>query len=131
MNNQIIRKAIAEIEKDKSKKKNDTLGSVLDLLKSLRDFMQEVEDCIDKLDDETQKDKIRKFDKSLDEFSAVLIELAKEGIVSIRNRGENMVEQPPVEESVPDSRRQPVQMMARPMIPVSPEYYANRLKKDI
>lgn len=90
----------------KKSKKGDGINAVLVLMKELRDFQDRVEACLEAQDIEDIAAKIRSFDTHLDEMYGTLLDIASNGIKSVRrNRsgegGESQYSKPPVMMGVP------------------------------
>lgn len=96
---------------DIKKKKSDDFSPVLDLMKALRDFQEEVETALEDIGDEELKATFESFDSKIDDMYAALLKAAEKGIQAIRKRNGNIsdpvLDTPPVEtapvESMPET----------------------------
>jgi hypothetical protein len=73
-------------EKEKTKKKGGSLGSVFKLVQDLIDFEENIQEAIDAQEMAENKSKIESFLADIDKMYAVLLDIAKEGIAAARSQ---------------------------------------------
>lgn len=73
------------------KKKSDDFSPVLDLMKALRDFQEEVETALEDIGDEELKATFESFDSKIDDMYSALLKAAEKGIQAIRKRNGDIV----------------------------------------
>lgn len=86
-------------EKEKTKKKGGSLGSVFKLVQDLIDFEENIQEAIDAQEMSENKSKIESFLADIDKMYDVLLGIAREGIAAARSQ-RSMVEQVEGEEVV-------------------------------
>ncbi len=84
--NVLIQTAADNDSEKKRSKKGDGINAVLILMKDLRDFQDKVESCMEAQDIEEISNKIENFYSHLDEMYGVLLEIASNGIKSVRKK---------------------------------------------
>ncbi len=89
-------------EKEKTKKKGGSLGSVFKLVQDLIDFEENIQEAIDAQEMSENKSKIEGFLSSIDEMYDVLLGIAREGIAAARNQRTSMEQVEGAEEVVPE-----------------------------
>lgn len=129
-NNMILIQRRAEDEvkkkdKEKSKTKGDGINAALVLLKDLRDFQDKVEACSEAQDIADYKKQVEDFNAELDKMYETLLNIARGGMHSNRNKENGGEEIPGVQ---PENTEQVEQVshdsnvsgVSAPMSPIAP-----------
>jgi len=99
---------------DDKKKRGDGINSVLKLMSDARDFQLKIDDCIEEQSNPEYKTKIEEFNKYMDKMYAVLLDIAKTGIESVRQ--DRIARQP-----IPVKEQPDVVRVNAPEVPIMPK----------
>ena len=87
MNNKKYNDIFVKAEVGKEGKKGEGMKAILVLLKDISDFQTKIEQCIEAQEISENRDAIEEFDSYIDEMCVKLLDMVREGMRSMRNRG--------------------------------------------
>lgn len=91
------------VEAEKKSKKGDGIKAVLTLTQELRDFQEQVENCLESQDLAEIRDRIEAFDDSLNTMYNELLDIAKGNMKSLRNKDEDSEDSEDLDGEIEDS----------------------------
>ena len=91
------------VEAEKKSKKGDGIKAVLTLTQELRDFQEQVENCLESQDLAEIRDRIEAFDDSLNTMYNELLDIAKGNMKSLRTKDEDSEDSEDLDGEIEDS----------------------------